>query len=510
MGCQPNSGRARCQNGRGARGVSLSERGVLVVLAGYAALAALYATLTPAWQAPDEPAHYNVVRQLAEAEPPACCPVIEAGDWDQAQLGRLTGSRFAGATAERLAGLQYEDHQPPLYYLLAALVYEWSAGSLVALRLYSALLGGGVVYCAWALARAAIPGRPWVAVTAAAFVAYLPQHLAMMAAVNNDSLQELLIGLTLVALARWLRRDRAGLRRLARVTLFVALACCGLLLLRGLIPWGAALVIVALAGAGAALWRGGRNGLWPLWLMGMLTGLALLTKVGGYFLVVLLPAALLSRGWPGWLRGRRRALAVACGGLLTPALLTGALWWGRNLGVYGWPDVLGLAAHDRVVRDQLRTATLVAESGAVAWAGKALRDTFTSYWGQFGWMALPLRGWLLALPLGLSLAGATGLWMARARARGRGLLTLWRALWLTMGLGGLAYVYYNLEFVQLQGRYLYPALLPAALLLARGLEGWRERLWPGGAGWLTAGAVCLLAPYDGYLLLAVIRPGLAP
>ena len=37
-----------------------------VILAGYFIVAGLFAIRVPAWQAPDEPAHYNVVRQIAE------------------------------------------------------------------------------------------------------------------------------------------------------------------------------------------------------------------------------------------------------------------------------------------------------------------------------------------------------------------------------------------------------------------------------------------------------------
>ncbi len=476
------------------------------LLALYLLLAALFAALTPAWQAPDEPVHFNVLRQLAAAAPPRCCPVIEPGDWDQALLTRLTGTRFAGATVESLAALQYEDHQPPLYYLLATLPYLWSGGSLLALRLFSALLGAGVVYCAWALARAALPGRPWLALAAAAFVAFLPQHLAMMSAVNNDGLMELLIGLSLIALARWLRGDRAGLRRLARVLLLLTLPACILLLLYGLVPPLALLSFLALVAIGVALQRRGHASLWPLWFMGLLAGLLLLTKAGGYLVAGLLPLVLL------WRYRQARAMhmlpaTLTC--LLLPALLCGALWWARNLSVYGWPDLLGLAAHDRVVSDQLRTATLVANLGLAAWLQLALRDTFTSFWGQFGWMALPLRGRLLVPPLLLALAGLTGLLLPRRRPAGRGLHLLWRALWLTITLALAAYLYYNLEFVQLQGRYLYPALLPLALLMARGLDTWRDRLLPGRWPWLTPATLCLLAPFDLYLLLALIRPALS-
>ena len=43
-----------------------------IVLAVYLALAAQYAALTPDWQAPDEPAHYNVVRQIAQTGRASC------------------------------------------------------------------------------------------------------------------------------------------------------------------------------------------------------------------------------------------------------------------------------------------------------------------------------------------------------------------------------------------------------------------------------------------------------
>ena len=44
-----------------------------------------------------------------------------------------------------LPTIQYEDHQPPLYYLLASLVFQLTNGSLIALRLFSVLIGAGVV-----------------------------------------------------------------------------------------------------------------------------------------------------------------------------------------------------------------------------------------------------------------------------------------------------------------------------------------------------------------------------
>ena len=60
-----------------------------LILLLYLAVGALYAIKTPAWQTPDEPAHYNYVRQLANGR----LPVIQPGDYDQEFIMRVV---FAG------------------------------------------------------------------------------------------------------------------------------------------------------------------------------------------------------------------------------------------------------------------------------------------------------------------------------------------------------------------------------------------------------------------------------
>ncbi|PJF24115.1 MAG: hypothetical protein CUN53_19460, partial [Phototrophicales bacterium] len=122
--------------------------GLGIILAVYLALGAAYALRTPPWQNPDEPAHYNYVAQVAAQ---GCCPVIEAGDWDQDYLSALTANKFDPALLDGLAGVQYEDHQPPLYYLMGILPYQ--AGDLLGLRLLSVALGAGVIVCAYAVGR---------------------------------------------------------------------------------------------------------------------------------------------------------------------------------------------------------------------------------------------------------------------------------------------------------------------------------------------------------------------
>ena len=158
---------------------------ILIVLI-YLVIGALFVINTPAWQAPDEPAHYNYVRQLAAGR----LPVIEAGDYDQEYLTEVVFiSGFAPQYS--LESIEYEDWQPPLYYLLQTPIYLITGGSLTAMRLFSLLLGAGVIILAYAIVLRLAPDEQWLALTTAVFVAFLPQHIAVLASVNNDALAEL-------------------------------------------------------------------------------------------------------------------------------------------------------------------------------------------------------------------------------------------------------------------------------------------------------------------------------
>ncbi|MCJ7735828.1 MAG: hypothetical protein MUQ10_00755, partial [Anaerolineae bacterium] len=64
---------------------------LLVIVAVYIVVGALYAVYTPLWQVPDEPAHYNYIRSLATSHG---LPVLEPGDYDQALLSDLTSLGF--------------------------------------------------------------------------------------------------------------------------------------------------------------------------------------------------------------------------------------------------------------------------------------------------------------------------------------------------------------------------------------------------------------------------------
>jgi 4-amino-4-deoxy-L-arabinose transferase-like glycosyltransferase len=439
-----------------------------LILAAYLIIAALYAHYTPPWQVPDEPAHYNYVAQIVAD---GCCPVIAPGDYDQGYLNELTGSGFPDDAD--LSPIEYEDHQPPLYYLLATPIFVLSGGSLTALRLFSVALSAVTIILIYLVAIRVLPDRPEIALASAAFVAFVPQHVAMMAGVNNDSLAELVLGLNLLALVTYLGNSSPA--------------------------------------DGEA-----RQGVHPA-LLGLLVGLAFLTKATVTLITPPLVALAIflrrrreEQSW-GWF-ARQAAWA---GGI---ALAIGALWWVRDVTVYGWPDLFGLATHDQVATagGQLRTADLIAEIGWGEYLPLFFTTTFHSFWGQFGWMGVPMppRTYLIiGLFVVWDIVGYCGLLIAFRKR-----LNLVNAArdggWLLVALAGLtalAYVGYNLSFVQFQGRYLFPALPALGLGAALGVLGWtlilRER-WPL-LRWMPLAMMGLLALLDVWALFRYIVPNLS-
>ncbi|NLG27679.1 MAG: hypothetical protein GX557_07185, partial [Chloroflexi bacterium] len=112
-----------------------------LILLLYLVLATLYALVTPAWQAPDEPAHFNYVKFVAER---GSLPELRPGDYPAEYLERIKAARFPADMS--IDPIRYESHQPPLYYLLASLVYRLGDALVplpvyLTLRLFSVLLG---------------------------------------------------------------------------------------------------------------------------------------------------------------------------------------------------------------------------------------------------------------------------------------------------------------------------------------------------------------------------------
>jgi 4-amino-4-deoxy-L-arabinose transferase-like glycosyltransferase len=438
-----------------------------VIVATYLIIGGLFAARVPAWQTPDEPAHYNVTRQMVQTRR---VPVIEPNDWDVTLVP--IGPDQRDVAVERLT---YEDHQPPLFYALAAPIYGLSGGQLAPLRWFSLLLGGLTIVFAYFTVATIFPQHLYLAAFAASFIALLPQHVFMMSGFNNDSLAE-----AMLALVVWLsaRLIGDGQRATNRQVLILAVVI-------GLCFWTKATAYLALPIALFALWRA---------------------------------------------NGSLRAALPRLARFAIVAFAIGLPWWIHNLQMYGGLDGLGLTRHNEVVVGQPTTADAIAQSGFVGLMAGLLRTTFQSFWGQFGWMSIPLNNGLYLVLLAITVASAVAFmaWWLHGRSAKRRLhgqvhtqsgasicspylvLTEVQSRQLTLPavlalLTLLAFIWYNLQFVQHQGRYLYPALIPIGAALALGwcfVFSRREAI----ARWLWLVVLIGLAAFDLYLLYRVILP----
>lgn len=445
----------------------------MIVLA-YWVVAGLFAIRTPDWQTPDEPAHYNYIKQIAED---FRLPVIEAGDWDQQYLDTLKAAQFDPDLLDNFDSIQYEDHQPPLYYMSAAAIYILTDGNLTALRLYSVFLGTFIVICAAGIGWRMFPERPWIGLGAAAFVAFQPMHVAILASVNNDALGWTIAALTLFLSVTYVKQGTS------KVTPF---------------------------------------------RLGVIVGIGFLTKATTYMMAGIAGLAILMVWWEHYAERGISGLIRDLAWFAIPALTFGLIWWIRDFGVYGFPDFLGLRAHDSVVIGQPRTAEFIDQFGMNAYLREFFRVSFNSFWGQFGWMGVPLRDSTYAILRVILLVVFAGLGVEMGIVRRKlnpqmdvRQRNAWILVILTTILSILAFLYYNTEFQQFQGRYMFPMLIPLGLWLALGLDGWRRailRVWQPRtdsqiwrlrlSGYVIPLMFFAIGAWDVYLLWRVIVPSL--
>lgn len=444
-----------------------------VIIVAYLIIGGLFSTRVPAWQNPDEPGHWNYTRQFLQT---GRLPIIEPNDWDIKLVP--IGPDQRDVPVERIT---YQDHQPPLFYLVTSPAFAVTGGSLTAMRLASLLIGAFTIVFAYLTVATIFPAHLYLAAFAAAFLGLLPQHVFIMSGYNNDSLSE-----ALLALALWLSvravRDEPDIPRGEVILLGIVVGLCF---------WTKAQAYLALPVAAFALWR-------ACWHAPDATRKAI-----------------------------RRLIIMG-----VVAFLIGLPWWIHNLQMYGGTDFLGLQRHNAVVVGQPTTAEWIAQFGFGGLLSRMTQTTFQSYWGQFGWMSVLMDTrfyWLLLAFTLLSAVLFVAWWVhgssAKRRLQGQTqtksgasiyspylVLTETQSRRLTvlavlMLLTALAFIWYNLQFVQHQGRYLFQGLIPVATAFALGwsfILSRRENL----ARWLWLVVLIGLFAFNGYLLLRVILPAM--
>jgi 4-amino-4-deoxy-L-arabinose transferase-like glycosyltransferase len=481
----------------------MARYGLAVILTLYLGLAAAFAAVMPFGKAPDETAHALYVQHLAEKH---SLPVL----------------------TKRLR-VAYEYHQPPLYYLLAAPAWAAAARTTGELggapaqmaRAVSILIGALGVCLIAALARALWPGQEALALTAAGFAALLPMRLATAASVSNDTLAEAIFTAGLLVMVRMLRNG-AEPRRAALLG-----GCLGLGVLSKssdllLFPVALIALLLACQSPGDGRQTGDGNPSAP----------------AGKAAPAAPPPAQPSFDAARFLR----CTAVTFG----IALLIGAGWMARNARLYG--DPLGTRAFEQYFQDTWtpdRLADTLGYSRLELLERKVLPLTFCSFWGVFGHMNVfmgayprgsdppawaffladrgyPPPSWVYPLLLLLTLAVAAGLAKVGVRYSVFGIragpsqhrtpntehrtpehLLLALAAFLVLS----AFLRFNTEFFQAQGRYLFPALGPIALAFAGGWLAWwpeRRRILGGAALLVLLLALALFA------LIGTVAPAFRP
>jgi len=327
----------------------------------------------------------------------------------------------------------YEWHQPPLYYLLAA---AFNPLGVRALRFASILCGLLALWLIYRTLRLAYPERPLLAVLATGIAALTPTHIAITSAVNNDALLEVFFSATLLALL--------------------------------------------------GSFHGGFTTRRAFWLGAAISG-AILTKMTG---LLLLPISLFGV-FLFWRSGESprtlmRGVAIALG---TIVALTG-WWFVRNQLLYGEPLPLrGFAAEFAGTRQAADVVAMVGGWGNYL-IGMGI-GIFQSFWAVYGRpkdLALGQPRFLpdtvyLLMAL-ISITAAAGVTRLHFRRRQEFTQSQIYTVWIFCAAAGLvaaSFLAFILKYAQMQGRYLFPAMLPLCFLLALGWLGVFPRRYQGAA-----------------------------
>lgn len=433
---------------------------LFVVLAAYAILVILYSWVTPPFEGPDEPQHFAYITWLAEGKgfPPQ-------GDaaWQtpvEQEAGQSPLYYLLGAVPARLLGVTESpvDYRPNPHFVgpfprlspdndNRAIHYPGDASPLVGgwLALYLARVLTGafgllLLFAVYALTRQIFPELPLLALAAATITAVIPQVLFISSVASND-----IPGAALSAVTLWL---------------------LVLLLLKATSPS-------------------------PAIAVGMVYGLAILTKASAIMLIVPIAAGLL---WL-WLSRKRSLLGTVKIGLFIAAgaILIAGWWLIRSLILYGSP--LGLETHDL-------TPWAISDPDNLAQIHQRWFEVFRSFWIALGWGTIrppKIIYILLSVFTGVSLAGLIQSGVRRLREASSRPMD--RAVILLLLTIAILSVGFSLELWMRRvsapyGRLLFPALAAITVLLTTGWYKIHAKL-----PFLIAGVIFIVSLLAPFLLL---------
>jgi hypothetical protein len=424
----------------------------MVVAVATMLLAMTYSLLNPFLQSPDELAHADLVVALTQGDQwpdpgsqliagPLYAARSELG-WEKYTYARRSGAAPVRSERLDLADLQGRDsdgdvnaatQHPPFYYVATAMVAGVVSPALFAVvdanvdrvvwvqRLVNVLALALAAWCTVAAVRELGGGRG-AQLTAGAMLLAVPQLLYIGSSVNNDNGVVLAFAVALHSAAKVLVGD---LSRRRAVVLGVAAAAAGLMKSFGLVA------VVWVPVVYLARWRasGGRLG-------------------------SVVPSGVVASGVAG---------------------VVGGSWWVLNVVRFG-------VAQPRVPERPEFTPLAGYDHGFVDWLRGYVPNVVQSFFGDFGYLDLPIAPWLAWAAAG---AGLALIVVALARLVRGPRFERWTAVLVvpaaltTLGLGAYHYLViieqYGGRFAATQGRYMFGAV-PATVALVGLAIGDRWRL----------------------------------
>jgi len=211
-----------------------SERNWIWLLCLFAAVHVfIFSAAFPFFNNVDENIHFDLVIKYSHGTiPHTLAPISEetlayvaahgSPEYRSAMEGptqTATGEPTAAAqpTAKFAAEKNYESAQPPLYYLLAGMVWHLGKAAglheralLYSIRFLNSLLVGTLVWLGYWAARTIFPERILPRVGVPALIACLPQ--TAFYSIQNDVLSPVCFGAAFICLVRWLRLEKPDVR----------------------------------------------------------------------------------------------------------------------------------------------------------------------------------------------------------------------------------------------------------------------------------------------------------
>ncbi len=394
------------------------DRAAWLIIAGFAGLAVIYSVVNPIFESPDERLHFQYVRALIDQRALPVQSPNEPTEFHQPPLYYVLGALIVAPLPAEPVALHVNSFWntqpgPPLndnknlYLHTQAEDWPYRGGVLTVhvLRLLSIALGVATLIIAYGVLREVFDRQPGLRLGALAVMAFNPQFIFISASVNNDNLA-ILLGVAMIAWSVRVVRGGVNARR----------------------------VIVG----------------------GVLIGATALSKLSSVPLaaVMILAILLSSSSWV--------TRAKAGVGLGIIALALSGWWFARNVQLYG--DLTGISVMLQAWGSPPPAITI-----NDVWPQTF--EVWRSYWGQFGYGQITLDEalyWLLAVLVVVSLIGLV-IGRRRALIDRRTAWTL-AAAWLVSLAAAMAFAAQNPS--GLHGRFLLPASIVLAVAISAGLHGW--------------------------------------